>query len=262
MGYQNFIQTDASINPGNSGGPLVNLRGELVGINSMIFSPSGASAGIGFAIPSNLINEVMPQLIAHGKVSRGSLGVQTQDITPRIAQVLGLKDTNGAVVTRVARSSIADGAGIQVGDVITAINGKPLQGAQDLRNAEGLLPVGSIVQLTVKRGGNSHQVSATLTPEKLATVDGSTLDPRLAGVAFSELNESQRSQSVAGVAVTSVQPGSRAARAGLASGNIVVGIGNYRVTSVRDLQGLTGVRPRQLVLVVAGDDGLSYVPIQ
>ncbi|MBV8159268.1 MAG: trypsin-like peptidase domain-containing protein, partial [Dyella sp.] len=130
-GYQNYIQTDASINPGNSGGALVNLRGELVGINTMIISPSGGNVGIGFAIPTNLASEVMQQLIAHGKVNRGNLGLEAQDITPRIAKVLGLKDTKGVVVTRVNGGSAADTASIEPGDVITALDGKPIRSAQE-----------------------------------------------------------------------------------------------------------------------------------
>ncbi|MDO1527697.1 Do family serine endopeptidase [Fulvimonas sp. R45] len=261
-GYQNFIQTDASINPGNSGGALVNLRGELVGINSMIFSPSGGNVGIGFAIPSNLAAEVMRQLVAHGKVSRGTLGLQTQDVTPRIARMLGLPDAHGVVVTRVAPGSSADKAGLQAGDVITALDGKPLGDSQQLHNAEGLQPVGSTLRMTVRRNGGERQVSATLTPEKLATVAGRALDPRLAGVTFSELGENQRSQGLAGVAVAAVRGDSDAAQAGLQVGDVVVGVGDYRVTSVRDLQRLAGVQPRRLVLVVAGRDGLRYVPIQ
>jgi S1-C subfamily serine protease len=121
--YQNFIQTDASINPGNSGGALVNLRGQLVGINTMIFSPSGGNVGIGFAIPSNLASEVMQQLIAHGKVQRGTLGLQSQDITPRIARLLGLAQDHGVVVTGVDAGSPAEQAGLRPGDVVTSING-------------------------------------------------------------------------------------------------------------------------------------------
>ena len=261
-GYQNFIQTDASINPGNSGGALVNLRGELVGINTMIFSPSGGNVGIGFAIPTNLSRDVMQQLIATGKVNRGNLGVETQDITPRIAKVLGLKDTNGAVVTRVTTGSAADSADIQVGDVITAMDGKPLRTAQDLRNAEGLKPLGSAVKLTVLRNGSSREVTAKLVPEKLATVDGAKLDARLAGVTFSELSQNLRGQGISGVGVGSVRAGSRAAQAGLQSNDIVIGIGNLRVPNLRTLQQLQGVNPRQLVLVVAGDDGVRYVDIR
>ena len=261
-GYQNFIQTDASINPGNSGGALVNLRGELVGINTMIFSPSGGNVGIGFAIPTNLSGEVMQQLIAHGKVNRGSLGLETQDITPRIAKVLGLTSTNGAVVTRVSTGSAAESADIQVGDVITAIDGKPLRNAQELRNAEGLLPLGSTVKLSVQRSGSTREVTAKLVPEKLATLDGAKLDARLAGVTFSELSQNQRGQGVAGVGVGAVRAGSRAAQAGLQANDIVIGVGNLRVPDMRTLQRLAGVNPRQLVLVVSGDDGVRYVDVR
>ena len=261
-GYQNFIQTDASINPGNSGGALVNLRGELVGINTMIFSPSGGNVGIGFAIPTNLSRDVMEQLIAHGKVSRGNLGLETQEITPRIAQVLGLKNTNGVVVTRVSTGSAAENADVEVGDVITAIDGKPLRSAQDLRNAEGLLPVGSTVKLTVQRNGTSRDVTAKLVPEKLATVDGASLDARLVGVTFSELPQNLRSQGVAGVTVQSVRPGSRAAQAGLSAGDVVLGVGNARIPNLGTLKRLAGVKPRQLVLVVSDEDGVRYVDVR
>jgi serine protease DegQ len=260
--FQNFIQTDASINPGNSGGALVNLRGELIGINTMILSPSGGNVGIGFAIPTDIASSVMQQLIAHGKVSRGSLGMQTQDITPNIAKLLGLKDNNGAVVTRVLPGSAADRAGLQAGDVVTAINGASLQSSDQLSNAEGLLPANSTVSLSVLRNGTTRQVTAQLAPEKLATLDGGKLDPRLVGVTFSDLSEQQTSQGLSGITVASVNPGSRAATAGLSSGDVIVGVGNRRITNLRDLQGLAAARPRQLVLLVATDQGLNYVVIQ
>jgi Do/DeqQ family serine protease len=260
--YQNFIQTDASINPGNSGGALVNLRGQLVGINTMIFSPSGGNVGIGFAIPSNLAAEVMQQLIAHGKVQRGSLGLQSQDITPRIARMLNLAQDNGVVVTGVNAGSPAEQAGLQPGDVLTTINGKPLRSVNELRNTEGLLPVGSTVKLGVLHNGKAREASAVLRPEKLASLDGGRLDPRLAGVTFNELSQSERSQGMYGVAVGTVAPGSRAAAAGLSEGDIVIGVGSMRITGLRMLRELAGVRPRQLVLVVADADGTHYVLIQ
>jgi serine protease Do/serine protease DegQ len=166
------------------------------------------------------------------------------------------------VVTRVTAGSAAEGADIQVGDVITAIDGKPLRNAQELRNAEGLLPIGSTVKLSVQRNGSTREVTAKLTPEKLATLDGAKLDSRLAGVTFSELSQSQRGQGVAGVAVGAVRAGSRAAQAGLQANDIVIGVGNLRVPDMRTLQRLAGVNPRQLVLVVAGDDGVRYVDIR
>ncbi|WP_449429567.1 Do family serine endopeptidase [Rhodanobacter umsongensis] len=258
-GYQNFIQTDASINPGNSGGALVNLRGELVGINTMILSPSGGNVGIGFAIPTAITSEVMAQLVAHGKVQRGSLGVQTQAITPRIAQLLKLKDSNGVVVTGVSAGSAAEQAGLQPGDVLTTLNGKPLRSVQELRNAEGLLPLGSTVQLGVLRAGQTRQLGVSLNPLKLASVEGGQLDARLAGVRFSDLSDDQRAQGLYGVAISAVQPGSRAARAGLNAGDLLIGVGNQRITSVNMLRGLAKVHLRQLALVVADDNGGHYV---
>ncbi|KZV15305.1 putative serine protease [Dorcoceras hygrometricum] len=228
----------------------------------MIFSPSGGNVGIGFAIPSNLAAEVMQQLIAHGKVQRGSLGLQSQDITPRIARMLNLAQDNGVVVTGVNAGSPAEQAGLQPGDVLTTINGKPLRSVNELRNTEGLLPVGSTVKLGVLHNGKAREVSAVLRPEKLASLDGGRLDPRLAGVTFNELSQSERSQGMYGVAVGAVAPGSRAAAAGLSEGDIVIGVGSMRITGLRMLRELAGVRPRQLVLVVADADGTHYVLIQ
>ena len=160
-GYQNFIQTDASINPGNSGGALVNLNGELVGINTMIYTPSGGNVSIGFAIPSNLAAEVMRQLLQHGQVQRGGLGLDTLDITPRNARQLGLAPgSSGVAVARVADGSPAQQAGVQARDQIVAVDGKPVSTSAQLRNAEGLLPVGKQVRLSLLRGG--QRVEATL----------------------------------------------------------------------------------------------------
>ncbi|BBD80843.1 Do family serine endopeptidase [Aerosticca soli] len=259
LGYQNFIQTDASINPGNSGGALINLRGELVGINTMIFSPSGGNVGIGFAIPSNLARDVMGQLIAYGKVRRGSLGVLVQDLNPRLARLLGVKTDTGVVVTEVVPGSAADRAGIEPGDVLTTLNGKPLRSADELRNQEGLLPLGSTLKLGLIHEGNPREVSATLAPVPLATLDGGKLDQRLAGVRFSELPLELRNQGAAGVAVQAVRPGSRAAQAGLREGDVVIGVGNHRITGLRDLQRMLGAGLRQLVLIVADEEGAHYV---
>jgi serine protease DegQ len=204
----------------------------------------------------------MEQLLAHGKVERGNLGLQTQAITPRIAQLLSLADTNGVVITGVSSGSAAEQAGLQPGDVLTTLDGKPLRSVEDLRNREGLLPLGSSVQLGVVRDGKNSLVTATLRAEKLGGVDGGQLDPRLAGVSFSDLSDSQRQQGMFGAAVSSVQPGSRAAQAGLTTDDIVVGIGNQRIPSVSVLRGLAKVHLRQLVLIVAHADGSNrYVVI-
>ncbi|MDX2300918.1 MAG: Do family serine endopeptidase, partial [Xanthomonadaceae bacterium] len=225
LGYQNFIQTDASINPGNSGGALVNLRGELIGINSAIFSPSGGNIGIGFAIPASLAREVMRQLLAYGEVRRGSLGLDTQDITPELADALALdKQTRGALVARIAEGSPAQQAGVKVGDVITALDGQSVDNREALHNLEGLLPVGRPVRIALQRDGKPLTLSAVLkaSPKE---VNGARLDPRLAGAVFVELPERARQSGVAGVVVARVDEDSRAAASGLRPGDRITGIG-------------------------------------
>lgn len=258
-GIQNFIQTDASINPGNSGGALVNLRGELVGINSMIFTPSGGNVGIGFAIPTDLASSVMQQLLTYGKVRRGNLGVEVQDLTPRIAKALGLKqDMQGAVVTGVTGGSPADGAGLQTGDVLTAIDGKPVRSAQDVRNTEGLLPLGAKVKLTVQHEGTAKDVQATIAATKLATVDGGKVDRRLAGVTLADLSPEQKSAGLYGVTLSGVKPGSVAYQAGLRDGDVVAAIGQRRLTGVKMLPTTGTLGGRQLLLTIVRDDAVYY----
>ena len=159
-GYEDFIQTDASINPGNSGGALVNLRGELVGINSAILSGSGGNIGIGFAIPVNMVKGVMDQLIKYGEVKRGILGVNIYDVTPDIAKQFGLADSAGALVSGVVQGSAAERAGIKTGDIITSINGSPLRSAAELRNTVGMLRVGDRVEIGLLRDGKPRLVTA------------------------------------------------------------------------------------------------------
>ena len=259
-GYQDFIQTDASINPGNSGGALVNLAGQLVGINSMIYSPSGGNVGIGFAIPSNLALQVMRQLIRYGSVRRGSLGVDTQPLTPALAHALNLRaGAEGVVVTRVRAGSAAAQAGLKPGDVIDALNGQPLRTPQDLANLEGLLPVGQSARIGVLRGAQRLQLEAMIEPLRLATADGSSIDPRLAGATLSDLAPGQRPGGLPGVALTRVAPGSRAAANGLRPGDVIVGVNQRRVEGVAGLRALLAAPPRQLLLTVVRDGRGFYI---
>jgi serine protease Do/serine protease DegQ len=161
-GYEDFIQTDASINPGNSGGALVNLRGELIGINTEIISSNGANIGIGFAIPVNMARTVMDQLIKYGAVKRGQLGVSMYTVTPDIAHSLGLADAVGALVSQVVEGSPADKAGLRVGDVITSVNGQPVKSNSELRNAIGLLRVGDRMDIGLVRDGKPMRVTAVI----------------------------------------------------------------------------------------------------
>ncbi len=159
-GYEDYIQTDASINPGNSGGALVDLRGELVGINTAILAPSGGNVGIGFAIPSNMVKQLMGQLVKHGSVRRGQLGVTVQDLDSNLARAFGIPRNQGAVISQVLLGSAAARAGLRVGDVVLAVNGKPIRGASSLRNAVGLLRVGERIRLDIVRDGRRMTVIA------------------------------------------------------------------------------------------------------
>ncbi len=248
LGYQNFIQTDASINPGNSGGALVNLRGELVGINTAIFNPSGSSSGnigIGFAIPSSMAGDVMHQLLTTGKVARGSLGAETQDVTDAIARAMKLPSKRGALVARVYPGSAAAAAGLRPGDVIQSINGQSVVDHDALHNQEGLLPVGRPVSLQVLRNGQSLALSAALKvqADKLA---GAQLDPRLAGATFGELPEALRQRGASGVVVAQVAAGSRAAANNLQPGDLVAQINHHDIDDLPAFQAALTAHPAQL----------------
>ena len=158
-GYEDFIQTDASINPGNSGGALVNFNGELVGINTAIIGPAGGSVGIGFAVPVSIVRSVMEQLVEHGEVRRGRLGVAIQDLTPDLADSMNLSGDAGAVIAKVEPGSPAESAGLRSGDVVVAVEGRPVRSATDFRNRVGLVRVGTPMQVTVLRNGNQRNLT-------------------------------------------------------------------------------------------------------
>ncbi len=255
LGFQDFIQTDASINPGNSGGALVNLQGELVGINTASFNPRGSMAGnigLGFAIPSNLARGIMEQLIANdGVVRRGVLGVETQAIDARVAEALALDATRGALVTRVYPDSAAADAGVRPGDVVVGANGERIDGPAALHNFEGLQPVGAAVVLDVRRDNETLRLETRLR-EQPRTQAGGVLDPRLSGAVFAELPERLRQAGIAGVLVEALEPGSRAARNGLREGDLVV------ATSGGRFEDLAGFR----ALVVAADPRAGSLVLQ
>jgi len=236
-GYEDFIQTDASINPGNSGGALLNLRGELIGINSAIFSGSGGNIGIGFAIPVNIAKAIMAQLIEFGEVQRGLLGVSISDFTADSAEAYGIDDSiEGALVQEVVSDSAAEEAGVEVGDVIIAIDEKPVTSAADLRTTIGLRRSGESVQITVIRDGAERSLSATLT-ELAATrqVAADDIHPNLAGAEFSNYDGQELDFSDEGVRVDTVEPGSPAAQRGLRADDIIVTVNRSRVRSVSEL---------------------------
>jgi serine protease Do/serine protease DegQ len=246
-GYEDFIQTDASINPGNSGGALVNLRGELVGINTAIFSKSGGSMGIGFAIPVNMAREVMAQIIEHGQVQRGQLGAQAQDLSPELAEAFAIRLPRGAVVTQVSEGSPAAKAGLQVGDVITHINGREIHNAGDVRIRVGLLRIGQQVEMQVLRGERHLKIRATIAAPELSTLQGEALHPRLGGALLANLREQTVRGTVQAVAVVSIQPGSPAQRAGLRDGDIIAQANRQPVSDLDSLRSV--VKPREALLL-------------
>ena len=265
LGYQNIIQTDASINPGNSGGALVNLRGELVGINAATYNPRGSGAGnigLSFAIPTNLAREVMRQLMAYGEVRRGSLGLASPDMTEALAKQFDVDvNTRGALVARVYRGSPAEVAGVKPGDIIVAVNGQRVDSGQGLHNLEGLLPVGQPVKLDLQRDGKLLSVNATLKAQP-KEVDGATLDARLAGATFSDLPERYRQQGLSGVIISKVAPGSRAARNQLDGGDLVLAINRRTVADLNAFRAQLAAPSKTLVLYLQRGGARGELPMQ
>ncbi len=224
-GYEDLIQTDASINPGNSGGALVNLRGELVGINTAIFSQSGGNIGIGFAIPTNMVRQITDQLVDHGEVRRGFLGAQLQDLDPDLAGAFGVTSGNGAVLVNIIQGSPAYKAGLQPGDVVIAANDKPVKNAADLRNQVGLKRIGEKVKLKVMREGKKKMVTITVAERDDSELLGELRNSRLSGATFGEIPQYSRAYGrIQGVMVYEVENGSQVGRAGLREGDIITSV--------------------------------------
>jgi serine protease Do/serine protease DegQ len=262
-GYENFIQTDASINPGNSGGPLVNMTGELVGINTAIVGPSGGNIGIGFAIPSNMAQAIMQSLEAYGEVRRGELGVTLQDLTPELAQAFGLRRHGGAVVARVRPGSAAGQAGLQPGDVIVALNGEPVGNAGQLRNAIGLIPVGNRIELEFLREGRPMQGSAVLTEPRKIAIDAGSASKYLSGAMLGAIADNHRlAGRINGVQVLEVERGSPAWSSGLRPEDIIIAINHVDVTSADELLAAVKRSPDALLLNIIRGNGEVMIVIQ
>jgi Do/DeqQ family serine protease len=256
-GYEDFIQTDASINPGNSGGALVNLHGELIGINTAILSRSGGNIGIGFAIPVNMAHSVMDQLIKYGSVKRGQLGVSMYTVTPDIAHSLGLANAMGALVSQVVEGSAAEKAGIHTGDVITSVNGQAVKSNSELRNSIGLMRVGDKVEIGLLRDGKPLKVTAIIsdTSSTAQAAPAESIHKAFEGATLVDAPDG------GGALVKSVEPGSAAAQSGLRNNDIIMGANRGRVTNVQQLRERSK-GASVLVLEVRRGNSVIIVPLR
>lgn len=263
-GYENFIQTDASINPGNSGGALVNMQGQVIGINTAIVSPAGGNIGIGFAIPIDMARTVANQLIKYGTVARGMVGVLVQDLTPDLATAFNLPGQSGALISLVSPNTPAAAAGIKSGDIITDVDGEKITNAEEVRNNIGLLRVGSTVSITYLRNGKSDKVSlVTADPEKYLELNQVT-NPFLFGVTLRDFDEQTSLQGhVKGVQVVGISQNSMAWHGGLRLGDIIVSANLKSVNTLGDLQTLASQSKTQLLLdVISSQNGGEFIVIK
>lgn len=262
-GYEDFIQTDASINPGNSGGALVNLRGELIGINSAIIGPSGGNVGIGFAVPSNMARAVMSQIVRFGEVRRGRLGITMTDLTPDLTDKLGVSAREGAVITAVQPRSPAANAGLREGDVVVALNGRPIHASGTLRARLGLTPVGEVIELRIARGAEFLTIRTRVAaPQAHASAEGRAL-PQLPGLAVVEIERGsplfERLEG-GGLVVTKVAERSRAWHAGFRPADIIYAVNRQRVQTIAEFQKIVGrARNGFAVSLLRGDFQVTII---
>ncbi|POE01785.1 serine endoprotease [Pectobacterium odoriferum] len=253
--YENFIQTDAAINRGNSGGALVNLNGELVGLNTAILAPDGGNIGIGFAIPSNMVKSVVAQIVEFGEVKRGELGITGTELNSELAQAMKVDAQRGAFVSQVRPKSAADEAGIKAGDVIVTLNDKAISSFSALRAQVGSLPVGSKVALGLLREGKPLTVEVTLQQSNQAQVASGNL---YSGIEGAELSNTQVDDKK-GVKVDNVKPGSAAAKIGLKKDDIILGVNQQTVQNIGELRKILDSKPAVLALNVRRGDSTIYL---
>lgn len=249
-GYQSFIQTDTPINPGNSGGALVNMKGELIGMNTALVTPLMGNVGIGFAIPSNMVKSVAQQLVKYGKVERGILGVVAQDITPSLAEAMDLKTDKGAVVTTIIPESPAGDAGLKVGDIILTLDGKTIRSSEQLRDTLGMMRPGTAIQLAISRDGKNQNLQATVgDPQKIAK---QRAVPFIGGLQLRDFSELESDDTLLkGVIVTGVSEVSPGALAGLQPGDIITKANQKTINSVEDLKNVVAGKPKRMLLQVS-----------
>ncbi|HDS9361032.1 TPA: serine endoprotease DegP [Enterobacter chengduensis] len=254
--YENFIQTDAAINRGNSGGALVNLNGELIGINTAILAPDGGNIGIGFAIPSNMVKNLTEQMVKYGQVKRGELGIMGTELNSELAKAMKVDAQRGAFVSQVMANSSAAKAGIKAGDVITSLNGKPISSFAALRAEVGSMPIGSKVTLGLLRDGKPVNVSLELQQSSQNQVDSSTIFSGIEGAEMSNKGEDK------GVVVNNVKANSPAARIGLKKGDVIMGANQQPVKNIAELRKILDSKPSVLALNIQRGDTSIYLLMQ
>ena len=253
-GLENFIQTDASINRGNSGGALLNLNGELIGINTAILAPGGGSIGIGFAIPSNMAKTLADQLIQFGEIKRGLLGIKGMEMSADIAKAMNLNVQRGAFVSEVLPNSGSAKAGIKSGDVIVSLNGKPLNSFAELRSRIATTEPGTKVKLGLLRDGKPVDVEVTLDKSTSSTASAELIIPALQGASFSD---GQMKDGTKGVVIDNVDKGSAAAQVGLHKDDIIIGLNRQRIHSIAELRkALEGKPPVIALNVIRGNESI------
>jgi len=253
--FENFIQTDASINPGNSGGALVNLRGELIGMNTAILAPNGGNVGIGFAIPTNMIMTIKESLVKHGEVRRGLLGVTTQDLTPELVSAFNLENKQGAAISRIENNSPAAKAGLEPGDIIVAANGKTVKNSQDINNIIGLLQIGDKVSIEFFRGNEKKEVTTTIGKPVQPQLAGENLHRLLQGTV---LGVTQKDQ-VEGILLEKINTSSYAWRVGLRPGDVIISANRYRVRNLEELKQVVDPNNALLINIQRGQEGFFVV---
>ena len=253
-GLENFIQTDASINRGNSGGALLNLNGELIGINTAILAPTGGSIGIGFAIPSNMAQTLAQQLIQSGEIQRGLLGIKGMEMSADIAKAFNLNVQRGAFVSEVLPGSGSAKAGIKSGDVIVSLNGKPLNSFAELRSRIATTAPGKKVKLGLLRDGKGQEVEVTLDKSTASSASAESLSPALQGAS---LADGQLKDGTKGITIEEVAKDSPAAQAGLHKDDVIIGVNRERVQSIAEMRKVLETKPNIIALhVVRGNDTL------
>ena len=260
-GYESFIQTDASINPGNSGGALINLKGELIGINTAILGPSGGSIGIGFAIPSNMARTVMIQLIKYGSVRRGLMGVSVQDFTPELSTSFHLAaNTPGALISMVTPGSPAEKSGFKTGDVIQRINGDPIKNASQVKNVVGLLRVGARISLQILRQGKTMTINLVTQDPQQYQQFSEAKNPFLFGTILKDFDQEVPIHGhVMGVIILRVGVNTAAAHAGLHPGDVIVSANQQVVKTLSQLSAISRQPSKQLLLNVMRQNGALFV---